>query len=83
MVYGVGGCANFQPRATEDTPSYDIAGALIKRNVMLALCRKALRAQAQALAEQPFSREAYARDPKQARTCRLAVCLWCIPPASA
>ncbi|KAK9832712.1 hypothetical protein WJX81_003010 [Elliptochloris bilobata] len=29
--------------------------------------RKALRAHAQALAEQPFSREAYARDPKQMR----------------
>ena len=30
-------------------------------------CRKALRTQAQGLAQQPFSREAYARDPKQAR----------------
>ena len=41
------------------------------------LCRKALRAQAQALAEQPFSREAYARDPKQARARRSHVLLSC------
>ena len=53
--------------ASRDIYIYRIVGALFGRNVLLALCRKALRAQAQALAEQPFSREAYARDPKQAR----------------
>ena len=47
----------------------------------MAPCRKALRAQAQALAEQPFSREAYARDPKQARPGRLAPCCLTAPVA--
>lgn len=51
--------------------SYHIVGELLGRNVLMPACRKALRAQAQALAEQPFSREAYARDPKQARTYHL------------
>lgn len=41
--------------------------AQLAYDVLVSVCRKALRAQAQALAEQPFSREAYARDPKQAR----------------
>ena len=72
------GCAVFQSRASNTLQHITLSGTLLGHNTLLwGLCRKALRAQAQALAEQPFSREAYARDLKQARARRSHVLLSC------